>query len=805
MQEKLIIGYEKDNKEIIPLLKKEEVEYKVFEITPERYNMEGGKVVEEILATITALKEFPINIKDKCLIYTPAKPIYYEIFYEGKKIHFCYVIPDKYCDILVNKIDKAFKTATIKERNDYFNDFYKGYSCKFLQKEHFMFSLNVDYRENGLIDGLLSVLSNVDDNDKVLFQIGIIPLDDNWKELWKQAYLRYRKGEKLEIHTSIPLLFFDTLFSIGDGIMNTLDMIIGRPKDKETEIETKMMNMLSSKFNKNADIGYNYFKSRRMTFQKINYNGYLTQIKIFCNNSYKIRYYTKIFEGVFKVIDADQELQTGSIKQYKIPYRKFDYQIAKNIFSAKELSIFMQLPNRRMQIEYASHMKSIETLEIKIPEQLLNGQIPIGEATYKGKKFMTYWNTKDYDMAPMHKVITGLQRTGKSSYIKNFAIEAIKAGHSVFVVDTIKNCEVANDIRDYMPEQYKDKIIVLDFNNLDYMFPLAWNELRKYNNPHDTRSKLMLASMMAGNLKRFLETVGELKSAEDRFSPRMLHYLASACKLVFAQPNTNIKDIIDCLIEASVRDKFIKASGLPTNNTIIQDLRRLDDGKGGTNYKEIAGIIDRASILLNDYTMEMLLSIPPNDNIDFTKWANEGYCVLIKMSDLTFNRDALQALVTFIYSKIWLSMLSRGQQDKPRIAHIILDEVHNFPQVCDMLKNTCREAAKFGLSYVFTSHSLLDLKGLLPYIKASGASFILFKTTKENINLLKEELELHGFDLEQCIKIKDYHTINIVNYDRDYVVYISKVIDPVNKRFIRNNRNYIDLECSKKYGVKYKE
>ncbi len=247
-------------------------------------------------------------------------------------------------------------------------------------------------------------------------------------------------------------------------------------------------------------------------------------------------------------------------------------------------------------------------------------------------------------------------------------------------------------------------------------------------------------------------------------------------------------------------EEFKVITALPMIHYLNRDFRNQFK-----NYLITPNIIHRASILLNDYSMEMLLSIPPNDEIDFTKWANEGKCIIIKMSDLAFNRDALQALVTFIYSKIWLAMLARGRQDKPRLTHVILDEIHNFPQVCDMLKNTCREAAKFGLSYVFTSHSLLDLKGLLPYIKASGSNFMLFKTTKENIKLLQEELELGGFDLEQCLKVKDYHTVNIVNYDRDYIVYTSKVVDPINKRYIKHDRRYLDTEHSNKYGFEIKD
>ncbi len=788
MEERLLVGIRNYDESIQPLLVKQISDYSVFKITPERFGMQSGKVVEEILNTILATREYPLKIKNKHLIYCPQNPIYYEVLYKNKSISFNYVIPNNIKDVLVNKIDNTFRTATIKEAEDYFPQFAGKYHANFIQKNHFMFSLNADYRENNLINGLLGVVSNMEKEDVVLLQIGILPQNDNWKEIWKRTYAKHKKGEEINIHKNIPLMIADTIFNTADSVVGILDMVMNvKPELQKQE---------------RFDFNHRRYRQNYATLQKINYNGYLVQIKLFCNNDSKIHYYSKIFDGVFKVLDAEQELIIDKISRYKKKERHFGKQLNKNIFSTKELSIFLQLPNRRMLVEYSRSIKSIEVLEVNIPKQLLNGKIPIGTAQYKGNRFMTYWNTKDKNMAPMHKVITGLQRTGKTSYIKNFAIDAIKTGDSVFIVDTIKNCELANDIRDYLPPEHKDKVIVLDFNDLDYLRPLAWNELRTHNKPKNIREELMLASMMSGNLKRFLETVGELK--DDRFSPRMLKYLSNACKLVFSQPNTNIKDIVDCLIEAPIRDKFIKQSGLPKNSTIIQDLRRLDDGRGGTNYNEIAGIVDRASVLLNDYTMEMLLSIPPNDKIDFTQWANEGKCVVIKMSDLTFNRDTLQALVTFIYSKIWMAMLARGNQDNPKLAHVILDEIHNFPQVCDMLKLTCREAAKFGLSYIFTSHSLLDLRGLLPFIKASGANFMLFKTTKENLKLLQEELELGGFDMEQCLKVKDYHTINIVNYDRDYVVYTSKVVDPVDKRYTKYDRKHLDIEHSKRFGKEIK-
>jgi len=794
MQQKTLIKIK--DKEII---RKDLYDYKIFEIIPSRF-IESGKALEEILNTMTAIYEPRIKYDylTKSIVYIESNPIYYEILYEGKSIHFNYVIPDKYSSILANKIDKIFRVATVKERqNDYFEHFVNKYYCSFQQKKHFMFSLNADYRENALLDNLMSLLNNIQENDKVLLQIGIIPLNDHWKEEWGRANIRYKNGKELVVHTNPIEFIFDNSFKTAESLFDILDTIVGINK-KEVDMydkNTKQIDKWAS----------NFYRNSHMTMQKINYNGYETQIRIYSNNETRIRYYGKLMNAVFKILDADQELELTKIKQHKKPKREFDIQFTKQIFSTKELAHFFRLPDRKMQIDYKDNLKAIEVTETQIPHQLLNGQIPIGETTYKGQKFMTYWNTRNKDIAPMHKVITGLQRTGKSSYIVNFAIESIKAGHSVFVIDTIKTCEVANAIRDYLPVEYQNKIVVLDFSNLDYLLSLSWNELRKYQNNNGKKHQMMLSSQLAGNLEAFIESVGGLNSPQEKFSSRMKRYLANAAKLVLSQEGTNIKDVLDVLQYKDIRDKFIESSGLPSDNIIVQELRQLDDPKTGTRYDLISGIIDRSSIITNDYLMELLLSVPPNDDIDFRYWADNGYAVLIKMSELKISRTALRPLVSFIYSKIWLSMFSRGEQENPRLTSIILDEIHNFPEVCNMIKGNCREAAKYALSYVFTSHMLTDLRGLLPIIKGSGASFMLFKTIKENLKLMEEELMQGDVTIEEAMQLKNYHSINIINYDRDYVVYTSKVPDLASKRYKKYDRSYLDIQCSKKYGTEWKE
>jgi hypothetical protein len=791
MSEKVLLAYQDTKDKLYPFLKKTTSNYSLYQLIPDRFIQEG-KIVEEVLLSISAIRDFPLklNIKEKCLTYSPFLPIYYELFYNGKQISFNYAIPEVYNDILVNKIKSTYKSATFINREDYFPEFKGKKYCAFRQKKHFLFSLNVDYRENGLIEGFLSLLNNVWQDDKLLFQIGIIPQEDDWKTQWKNAYGRYKNGDKLEISPNIPLTILDGTIKAAESIMGVLDLFVGHEQVKEEQKRDKMYDMM---------MGFEAGKNKRMTIQKINYSGYQVQLNLYCNNNDRVYYYAKLLDGIFKCLDADQELDIHKTRLYKSQDRQFKYQMHKNIFSTKELSVFMQMPNRRMQIEFKSQLQSIENRETEIPKNLLDKHgLTIGQYTYKGEK-QTVFFPADKDNSNYSLLLTGFQRVGKTNDMANYAIEATTKGHSSFVIDTIKNCDLSNTIRDYMPEAYANKIIVLDFSNVDFLLSLAWNEANIENG--SSRDKLLKASTLAGSFESFLDTVNVTDDGE-RLSPKMKRYLSSAVKLTLQHSESTIYDIILCLTDYNKRHELIDKSGLTTNSKTVQDMLMLDDGKCGTNYREIQGVIDRISILMNDYYLELFLSTPVNPKINFKYWADNGYCVLLKIPELNFSPVAINCIVTFLFAKIWLSILNRvGDVAKLPHVHVVCDEIHKYNQVTKLLVNWIREAAKYKTNFVISAHTLIDLKCLLPVFKAAGSHYKVYKSSPQNYKML--ENELLPFSMEELMQIKPFHSVNCVNYNRDYAIFITQSLGRVEDLYIKHNRSFMDLQHSKIYGCEY--
>jgi hypothetical protein len=756
--DKVLLSVPKYN---IPLIKKPLYNYNVYKVVPGRFNLENKKTIEEILTTISALIEPSISIKDRSLIYNTDKPIYYEILYKDRQVSFNYVIPDTIDKILVNKIDKVFKMASIEPIEDYFPTFEGKHYTTFSQKSHFLFSLDADYREGGLTEGLLSIINNIDsEDDQLLFQIGIIPLNDNWKEKWRQAYVKQRKGGKLDNQANIGGYIFDKGFEFAEQVFGIFDMAFNIRKE---ESKNDGLNTIRDR----KVLSDNIKVLSNQSYQKINYNGYLTQIKIYCSNELKVHYYTRIFDSVLKVLDHDQELRVNKTKQQK-GNRHFDFQITKNIFSTKELSLFLQLPSIKMQLEYRDRLRSIEYRETDVPEELQSGYIPIGASTYKGVITETFF-CKKKNILVLPKVVVGPMNSGKSEFTKRFSISASKGRDSIIVLDYVQNCELSNTIAKHID------CIVFDLSKQIDRFALAYPEIQP--DESDSWSRLQTANILSRQIEFIINSL-----STEPLSPRMVRYLDAACKVVYIHKGKRLLDVINVLTNHVTRGEFIKRAIESTcfteDDNEIVDLKSLHeyDHQGninGTRDNKIDGILDRSNVISKDIFLRTMMKTKIDYEINFTEYMDKGKAILIQVPEHTFtNKQIKDTLVTYLMSRIWLSALRR--KNPGRLCHIITDEVHQIPTCASLISNVITESRKFGVSFYFTIHYLKQFKTLLDAIKSSGVSYMLLAgTEKENFTMLQEEFD--PFELEDVMRLKPYTSLNRINCGGEYVKYISKL------------------------------
>ena len=761
------------------------------------FNVTNGRKIENIIDGLYSLQEpifERIKFSNGQIHFKTDYIFYYRILLEKDKISFYYSVPKVYQDWFIQRVYAVWSgQVTIIPIFDPLNSINKEKSIQYYlyPKYKYFKSFVADYRENAPIPSILSVCKDLKTEDeKVLLELSFKTVD-NWQDNFLTLQKKYRKGLISDKSVDgLTVKIFDGVFSIVDGLFAFMDILMEVKNPKKKYYYSRSDNQIEEYDPKKNELKLNSLRHKlsNASRQKVNYNGFKTNFRILSQSDNANReVFAKTLNVALKDIADDNEFtlsKKSKVKSLESP--KINLYFNAHICSSKEIGQILQLPEKKWQEEYP--VERVDTQEINLPKELFQNGAPIGDIKYKGKTYTANWNNKNIDIACLPKCVFGNQNTGKTKYLVKYAIESAKLDRGLFVLDGIKNCELADEIRDNLPKKFDDKIIELDFSNVENVIPLSWNELdiNKFKKPNE---KLKFSNNLAQELIKFLDSLTDEPS--QKLSPRMKRFLSSAAMLTFSIPNTTIMDVLLCLTDYDERHGLIKKSNLPNDHKIIQDLLLLDDKAGDTKMSLVVGIIDRLDLLLGDYVLSLLFSTKGTQKIDFKHWIKNNYIVLCKMPQNELNDATIKTLTTFLISKIWFAKLMLGKN----VTHttVICDEVHRT----SLRFENIREMRKFGLEYFFSAHQPADFKHILNTLKSAGCSFMLLNTTKENIKYF--ETEIKPFSIEEVLKTKKFHALCIVNYDREYITFNAKLPDLLDKSSYIDRSSLTDM-CSRKYG-----
>jgi hypothetical protein len=660
----------------------------------------------------------------------------------------------------INIITKNFNKCTIKEDEN--NIPTENISVAEMELYyHYTLSLSTDKRELEPIASIMESQKLLKDNECAIVQYILEPESVDW----------YLPCNEILKNKKIPTQFRLDSATIGRYAGNTL-----------ANLAVGTLNFIQELFVKDVEkIELEDLHSRDITISgatklKTKYNAYNVGIRLIAHskNPEKREQILRHLIASYNTVKLDNYLVPRYCRVSKelindIKLRKRSFSFVNNILSTEEVAKLIMFPQATLQSEYK--LDSIDTREIEFPSCLLSGSILIGTSTFKGKCFNVYWNDS-YNVLTLPKVIVGAMGAGKTEYAVRYAVEAGNKGDAVVVFDYIKNCELSDKIKKHT----KAKVYEIDLSK--DVFSLAFNEVEITKD-----NALEKANQISEQVSYLIDTLSNDKMQP--LTPRMDRYLSAASKVVFINPNEKLKSVIDVLQYHEIRHKYIdKAlqSGIFTEiDYEIKDLLSLDvrDKEGNiidTKDSTIDGILDRFNLLIKNIYLRRMCEVDPKVNPDFKKLFDEGYTILIKMpADKFSGRQVKDSLVTFFMSKIWLTELIRGgMYSKPKIVHVITDEIHQIPVASKLISETIDEARKYGCAYFFTVHYLKQFRWLLDSVKSSGVSYMLLGgTEKENYISLKEELS--DFSIEEAMATKPFHSLNIVNYGNAKVVFSSEL------------------------------
>lgn len=761
-------------------------EYKVVEIVSHKSirNYNSGNIAKNIAYTYKAINK-RIRIEEKKLFFETNFKISYCIDIQNNNAKFYFIVPKVFLNGLLEKINEIWSKATVTVLEGGLKPFSKEAEYYQLSyKKEDALSLNVDRKTNDPLNSILSVMEIMKDDDRIMLFYNFIPCSQlGWLDRYGETIEKLREKKPIERkQVSFEYIARTAILGILKVFDDVLRVINDFTGGNTTEDNKSLYNTIWRVLEQQQDL-------TRTTQNKKNATVINTQVAVISESKDQVRKTSNAVSvcQAFRTIDEDNELIYKKMKS-SFSFTETDIKADLNTFSSEECSNFLQIPARQLLNQYK--INYIKTQEKSVPPELATGVKRLGEVTVKGTKEKAYLEN-EYNNGNLPLTLIGSQGGGKTTYIANYASDCVKAGESVIVLDFIKNCELAENIKKVV---LVDKLIDIDLGSEDGIQGLGYNEIvikEEYSN----FEKLKLASLQSQQVMSLVDSV----SVGDPLSSRMRRFLNAAAQVVFVQGYNSLKNVVDCLENHKKRQLYIK--GLDEVLSLyledeINTLAELDEwSRGskaaktceatepeviGTNSAKIEHILDRIGILREDFKLKYMYNKSLENNFNLVDVMEQGKVLLIKMRESDFpTKMQKNLLVTYWVSKIWLANQLRGMKnDKPLRCNVIIDEVFQAPTCMDTLEYILPQSRKFGCKFIFSTQYIKQLDKIFDTLEASGSSFMMLTgSTEDDFNHFKGKID--EFEYEDLRDMEKFHSLNLIKYSKGFSSFITKLPKPI--------------------------
>lgn len=752
----------------LKVIEPEYVFYKIIPHTSTR-NFNAYKISMVINSCYENFLERIHKEKNQWTYRKPHKVSYF-IICDKYGANFYFIIPKYRASLFKDKISDTWKKVTIQEVKELpsFSDRAVRYQMQYTKED--ALSLNINRVNNDLLSSTLNVIDILGDNDKVGIFYNFIPTGEYYQRGFRntaaETLSKFKQGKPLEKNKVssryIGLSLLRIFIHLADSLQEALAASLGGSKPADSILEG-FQNIISKKSLSSA------------TDEKAISEVIKTQILILSESPNVDTAETNALSltSAYRTIKEDNALIPKKVIGIKRRFTDYDLKIESNNMSHKEVGAnLISSPGKELVDKYK--LEAVRITENPVPSELLEGYIPIGVNTYKGKRIPVYLSSQK-NVANLGITLLGPQGAGKTTYMSMYAKAVISQGESVIVPDFIKNCELAHEIAKVTPA---DKLIRLNLMEEG----LGFNEIQVTEGMSDFQL-MTIAGTQSQLLMALLNSVND---CGEPLSNKMRRFLSSAAKVCFIHPNRSFKEVSLILEDYNTRHKYINMipSRLrPFLDNSVSALEELDefpkDSKPGTKTSKIEGILDRINLLREDVRLDYMFNKPLKDNVNFAEAMNQGKVILIEMPENDYPvKQTKNILVTYFISRIWIaSQVRGGLGETPTRCHCLIDELFQAPTAEGVLEDILVEARKFQLKFVLSCHYLSQLK-IQQAVKGSGGSYVLFKgADKKNFKELKEELE--PFEVEDLQNLEPFHCMSSLRCGlRKDVALITDLYDP---------------------------
>ncbi|XOB41378.1 MAG: CxxC-x17-CxxC domain-containing protein [Candidatus Nealsonbacteria bacterium] len=373
-----------------------------------------------------------------------------------------------------------------------------------------------------------------------------------------------------------------------------------------------------------------------------------------------------------------------------------------------------------------------------------NEIILLGETTFRNQRKRFGIKTDD---RRRHVYIIGKTGMGKTALLENMAIQDIRAGKGVGIIDP--HGEAAEKLLDFVPAKRVNDVIY--FNPADLNFPMPFNVMEKVT----PENRHLVASGLMDVFKKIWPDV---------WSARMEYILSNSILALLEDPNSTLLGINRMLADPDYRKKVVERVKDPMVKSFwVNEFARYTQRY---EVEATAAIQNKIGQLISNPLIRNIIG-QVKSKLNMRKMMDERKIFIANLSKGRIGEENSRLLGALLVTKLQLSAMSRVDiPEKEREDFFLyVDEFQNF--ATEAFADILSEARKYRLSLTLANQYMAQLEEMTALGRSTKVrdavfgnvgTFVVFRVGAEDAEYLEKEFvpEIIAEDLVNLAKYNIY-------------------------------------------------
>ena len=319
-----------------------------------------------------------------------------------------------------------------------------------------------------------------------------------------------------------------------------------------------------------------------------------------------------------------------------------------------------------------------------------------------------------------HMYVIGKTGTGKSTMIANMAIDDMKKGHGLAIIDP--HGDLSEIILNYVPSHRINDVCYLEPANKEFPFSINILEVKD-----PSQAELIASGIVSIFQKLYAFSWG----------PRLEYILRNTLLTLAQTPQTTLVDIPRILTDKSFRHHVVDRLQDPVmKNFWSNEFERMPDR---LQQEAISPILNKVGQFVSSPLIRNIIG-QPKSTIDLEQIMNQGKILILNLSQGKIGEDNASLLGAMLITKIQLAAMNRVAvaEEERKDFYLYVDEFQNF--ATDSFIKILSEARKYRLNLCLANQYIAQIpEQIQKAIFGNAGTLISFAVGAEDAYLLERE------------------------------------------------------------------